>query len=215
MGLRLIDVQSLTVRAILICLLLSASAWAQNPSTTATPPPAASPTDGEGKDIGGFHVTQSMEFGGRISEVNGSQAMYDTLVNLQTGARLLEQSLTMQSLDHHDVFDTLTLNSFGWGGDPEQAARLRVAKYGWYNFSYSYQHMQNYFDYDLLANPLNPAAGASPFLPILNSPHSFYDRQNLYNYDLVILPMHRISFRMDYNRNRISRAVIQQRSSRY
>jgi len=180
--------------------------FAQNPPSTQTPqaPPTPPPATGEGKDIGGFHVTQSIELGGRINEVTGSEAMYDTLVNYQTGARILEQSLTMQSLTHQDVFDTLTLDSFGWGGDPEQALRLRVAKYRWYNFSASYQHMQNYFDYDLLANPLNPAAGANPFIPILTSPHAFYDRQNLYNYDLVLLPMRRISFRFDYNRNRIS-----------
>jgi len=180
--------------------------FAQNPPSTQTPqaPPTPPPATGEGKDIGGFHVTQSIELGGRINEVTGSEAMYDTLVNYQTGARILEQSLTMQSLTHQDVFDTLTLDSFGWGGDPEQAIRLRVAKYRWYNFSASYQHMQNYFDYDLLANPLNPAAGANPFIPILTSPHAFYDRQNLYNYDLVLLPMRRISFRFDYNRNRIS-----------
>jgi hypothetical protein len=59
----------------------------------------------------------------------------------------------MQSLTHHDIFDTLTASSFGWGGDPEQAARVRVNKYGWYTFSGSYQHMQNRFNYDLLANP--------------------------------------------------------------
>ena len=184
-------------------LLLSAGGFSQttsNPPTPPSPPPGAN----EGKDIGGFHVTQSIELGGRIADVNGSQAMYDTLVDQQTGARILEQSLTMQSLTHQDIFDTLTLNSFGWGGDPEQAARLRISKYRWYNFSGSYQHMQNYFDYDLLANPLNPAASASPFIPILTSPHSFYDRQNLYNFDLVVLPMHRISFRVGYNRNRIT-----------
>ena len=121
----------------------------------------------------------------------------------------------MQSLTHHDIFDTLTLNSFGWGGDPEQAARLRISKYGWYNFSGSYQHMQNYFDYDLLANPLNPAAGASPFIPILTSPHSFYDRQNLYNFDLVILPMHRSLVSHGLQPQPHHRTVIQQRSSRY
>ena len=130
----------------------------------------------------------------------GSQAMYDTLVNYQTGPRILEQSLTMQSLTHADFFDTLTLNSFGWGGDPEQAARLRIVKYRWYTFSGTYQHIQNYFDYDLFANPLNPPTG-TPSVPILNSPHGYYNRQNLYNFDLV-LPMQRISFRVDYNRNR-------------
>jgi hypothetical protein len=88
--------------------------------------------------------------------------MYDTLVNDQSGLRILEQSLTLRSLTHQDLFDTLTLNSFGWGGDPEQAARIRVAKYRWYTFSGSYQHMQNYFDYDLFANPLNPPTGSPP-----------------------------------------------------
>ena len=189
---------------IVVCLLLTIGAFAQSSTQTQAPPPAPAgtpPAGDEGKQIGGFQVTQSIEIGGRISEVNGSQAMYDTLVNDQTGARILEQSLTMQSLTHEDIFDTLTLNSFGWGGDPQQAARLRVSKYRWYTFSGSYQHMQNYFDYDLFANPLNPPTGL-PFIPILNSPHSYYNRQNLYNFDLVLLPMHRVSFRADYNRNR-------------
>jgi hypothetical protein len=201
MGVRTIGAFALRLAALAAGLWLSTSALGQNPAPPHSPP---SPSSGaaEGKDIGGFHVTQSIEFGGRISDVTGSQPMYDTLINQQTGARILEQSLTMQSLTHEDIFDSLTLNSFGWGGDPEQAARLRIAKYGWYTFSGSYQHMQNYFDYDLFANPLNPPSG-SPFIPILTSPHAYYDRQNLYNFDLVVLPMHPISFRVGYNRNRI------------
>jgi hypothetical protein len=193
-----------------VCLFLLSSSLAQSSGQTppqappGTPPaPTGTPSaSGEGKEIGGYQVTQSIELGGRIADIGGSQPMYDTLVNYQTGARILEQSLTMRSLTHEDIFDTLTLNSFGWGGDPEQAARLRVAKYHWYNFSFTYQKMQNYFDNDLLANPLNPPTG-SPFVPVLNSPHAYYDRQNLYNFDLIVLPMHRLSFRVDYNRNRI------------
>ena len=169
-------------------------------SVSASSTPSTSGPD-EGKKIGDFQVTQSIEVGGRISDVSGSQAMYDTLVNDQTGARLLEQSLTMRSLTHEDLFDTLTFSSFGWGGDPEQAARLRISKYRWYTFTGSYQHMQNYFDYDLFANPLNPPTGI-PFIPILNSPHQYFNTQNLYNFGLVALPMRKISFRVDYNRNR-------------
>ena len=184
------------------CLLLVAAAPAQNPGQASVSTSTSANSDQtEGKKIGDFQVTQSIELGGRISEVNGSQPMYDTLVNYQTGARLLEQSLTMQSITHQDIFDTLTLDSFGWGGDPEQAARMRVAKYGWYTFTGSYQHMQNYFDYDLFANPLNPPTG-TPFIPILNSPHQYFNTQNLYNFGIVVLPMHKLSFRMDYNRNR-------------
>ncbi|MFZ0795648.1 MAG: hypothetical protein WAM65_17915, partial [Candidatus Korobacteraceae bacterium] len=199
-------VVTLGITLLMACLFWTNSASAQSAGQTAstTPPPAASSSSAasdEGKEIGGFQVTQSIEVGGRISDVSGSQPMYDTLVNDQSGLRILEQSLIMQSISHQDVFDTLTLNSFGWGGDPEQAARVRVSKYHWYTFSGSYQHMQNYFDYDLFANPLNPPTGSPP-LPILNSPHGYYNRQNLYNFDLVVLPMHRVSFRLDYNRNR-------------
>jgi len=184
------------------CLFTADSSLAQS-SGQAPATASMSSGDGteEGKKLGDFQVTQSIELGGRISDVSGSQFMYDTLVNYQSGARILEQSLTMRSLTHEDLFDSLTLNSFGWGGDPEQAARLRIAKYSWYIFSGSYQHIQNYFDYDLFANPLNPPTG-TPFIPILNSPHQYYNTQNLYNFDLVVLPMHRVSFRIDYNWNR-------------
>jgi hypothetical protein len=187
-----------------LLLAISLPMGAQNAGQASASASTDSASDGnEGKKVGDFQVIQSIELGGRIAEVNGSQAMYNTLVNDQTGARILEQSLTMQSLSHQDMFDTLTLSSFGWGGDPEQAARLRIAKYSWYTFSGSYQHVQNYFDYDLFANPLNPPTG-TPNIPILTSPHGYYNRQNLYNYDLVVLPMHKISFRVDYNRNRFA-----------
>ncbi|MGA7461138.1 MAG: hypothetical protein WBW69_12990, partial [Candidatus Korobacteraceae bacterium] len=168
-----IDVPSFGLTLVVACLfwtsIAAGQSSGQNPSTASASSPSASD---EGKEIGGFQVTQSIELGGRISSVSGSQPMYDTLVNDQSGLRILEQSLTMRSLTHQDVFDTLTLNSFGWGGDPEQAARVRVAKYRWYTFSGSYQHMQNYFDYDLFANPLNPPTGSPP-VPILNSPHGY------------------------------------------
>ena len=184
------------------CLCLASASFAQSAGQSAASMSTNSDSDqNEGKKIGDFQVTQSIEIGGRINEVTGSEAMYDTLENYQSGARILDQSLTMRSLTHEDIFDTLTLSSFGFGGDPEQAARLRVAKYHWYTFSGSYQYIQNYFDYDLFANPLNPPTGM-PYLPILNSPHGYYNRQKLYNYDLVVLPMHRLSFRASYNRNR-------------
>ena len=185
------------------CLLLVNGTAAQNPSQAPSAASVNTSSDStEGTKIGDFQVTQSIEVGGRISDVTGSQAMYDTLANYQSGVRLLEQSLTMRSLTHEDLFDTLTLSSFGWGGDPEQAARLRIAKYKWYVFSGTYQHIQNYFNYDLFANPLNPPTGGTPFIPILNSPHAYFNTQNLYNFDFLLFPTQPISFRIDYNRNR-------------
>src|ERR1700758_4022227 len=39
----------------------------------------------EGWDTSGYTMHQSMEFGYRGSDVTGSQAMYDSLVNLRSG----------------------------------------------------------------------------------------------------------------------------------
>src|ERR1051326_3358752 len=53
-------------------------------------PPAIDTEMNEGENWGGFEVKQSAEFGGRISDFTGSQAMWGTFVNLGTGTRLLE-----------------------------------------------------------------------------------------------------------------------------
>jgi len=53
-------------------------------------PPAVDTEKNEGQTFGGFEVKQSAEFGGRISDFTGSQAMWDTLINLGTGPRLME-----------------------------------------------------------------------------------------------------------------------------
>src|ERR1700742_501699 len=93
-----IDRSHLWLGLVVAGLVLATLSFAQAPSASA--PPATPPSDAqEGRDIGGFHVTQSIEFGGRINETTGSTAMYDTLVNYQSGARLLEQSLTMRAND--------------------------------------------------------------------------------------------------------------------
>ncbi len=45
----------------------------------------------------------SVELGYRSNDLTGSGDMYDTLVNLQTGPRILDQTLSMQSLDHQGL----------------------------------------------------------------------------------------------------------------
>ena len=60
-----------------------------------------------------YVVRQSLEIGGRISEVSGNQQMYDTLVNLQSGPRLLGQELSMQPTTRGGgLFDNLYPSSF-------------------------------------------------------------------------------------------------------
>src|ERR1035441_2614237 len=64
-------------------LMLSLNAAAQNA-------PAAKETVRDG-----YAVHQSVDIGGHISDENGSLRMYDTLVTMHSGARILQQSLEM------------------------------------------------------------------------------------------------------------------------
>jgi hypothetical protein len=175
--------------------------FAQTPPASPTPAPPAEP---DGVIHGGYQIHSSVELGYRSNDVSGSDDMYDTLVNLQAGPRILDQTLTMQSVDHQGLlFDDLYLNSFGWGGDPNNAARLRADKNRWYNLQSSFRRDQNFSDFDLLANPLNPPT-STPSIPVLTSPHLFATTRRMSDADLTLLPQSRASFRLGFSHNNMT-----------
>src|ERR1700688_1751194 len=47
----------------------------------------------------GYVIHQSVDFGGHIVTQSGSGAMYDTLVNIQSGPRLLDSSFQMTAVN--------------------------------------------------------------------------------------------------------------------
>jgi hypothetical protein len=167
----------------------------------------------KGVDEGNYNVKQSIEFGGRFTSVSGNQEVYDTFVNLQPGARLLGFTTEMRSLDHHAaIFDRLFFSNFGYGGDPNNVSRLRISKNKWYGFDALFRRDENFWNYSLLANPLNPT---TPFpngpvgygAPTCTScvlgfsPHLFSTRRKLGDYGLTLLPESKIRFRIGYSRN--------------
>jgi hypothetical protein len=187
---------------LLVVLLAPSAARLCAQSASPVPEPAA---QSDGIQSGGYLIHSSIDLGYRYNNVSGSDAMYDTLVNLQTGPRFLDQTLSMHSLDHQGVlFDDLSLNSFGWGGDPNTVLRLRAGKHKWYNLQGSYRRDLSYFNYDLLANPLNPPS-ALPSVPVLNSPHEFDNTgRRMTDIDLAVLPESTISFRLGYSHNNMT-----------
>jgi hypothetical protein len=162
-------------------------------------------TDTKGRVLGRYEVRQSFEFGGRITETNGNQEMYDTLVNLQSGPRLLGQELSMRSKDRSGgLFDTLNLSAFGLGGDPNDMVRLRIEKNKWYDFVGLYRRDNNFFDYNLWANPLNAVYPASPLTAnpaYVNSPHLQNTTRNMGDFNLTLFPQSAIRVRLAYSRN--------------
>jgi hypothetical protein len=183
------------------CLLFLFLVWTSRAGAQQEP-------EQQGLDQGNYNIKQSIEFGGRFVNVTGDAQAYDTFINLQQGARLLGFTTEMQSLDHHaTVFDCLYFSNFGYGGDPNEVSRLRISKNLWYNFDALFRRDQNFWDYSLLANPLNPVTPAfanapAGFTPIIsNSPHLFSTRRNLGDYNLLLLPQSKVRFRIGYSRN--------------
>jgi len=160
----------------------------------------------EGKVMGGYQVNQTAEFGGRIVDQNGSEAMYETLVDLHSGARLFDYSLNLHSLQHNGAFlDDLSFINSGYGGDPERYSRLRISKNRWYDFSAQYRRNVNFYDYNAFANPYNygPTVAVPTRPTVVNwndSIHSFNTRRNMGDFNLTILPQSRIRFRLGYSR---------------
>ena len=149
---------SVRVVILLAALLASPAARAQDPTG-----------ENKGTDAGGYNIQQTMEVGYRANWVNGNQDTYDTFINLGSGVRLLDYSVEMRSLGHHGLlFDNLSFSSFGYGGDPNDVSRLRIQKNKYYDFRVLFRRDKNFWDWNLLANPLNPVttnAAVSPTTP--------------------------------------------------
>src|ERR1700680_5097135 len=182
--------RSLRMSVALLLLALAARVWAQ-----------VAPQAVEGIDSGNYNIRQTIEVGYRNTDVSGSPANYNTFVNLNSGVRLFEQSLDVRSLNHTGLlFDTLSMHSFGYGGDPNDVTRLRIGKNKWYDFNGSFRRDRYPWNYNLLANPLTPVTSV-PAVPITDSLHSMNVVRRMSDFNLTLLPQSRIRFRLGYTRN--------------
>jgi hypothetical protein len=167
-------------------------------------------TGDNGKPWGPYTVQQSIEFGGHIAGIDGNQLTYDTFTDIHSGPRLLSQSLSMtQAPGSGGFFDSLFVESFGFGGDPEDLARLRIKKEHWYDFVALYRRDKNYFDYNYFANPFtfnnpsnlvtNSAGQLSPFL--ISSPHAQITTRNMGDFNLTLFPTSIVTVRLGFSRD--------------
>ncbi len=189
-----------------IALLLGGMARAQADQPQA-PAPAVQ---------GGYEVHQTAELGGRIATISGSGAMYDTLVNLHSGPRVLGQTFTMRALPGRKraPFDSLTAFSSGFGGDPYNFAKLDFSKGNKYEFTGTFRRDRQYFDYDLLGNvnvpgltvPYGlannvPTASVLKWTQLTDSPLMYNTVRRMTDVNLTVLPLSRVTFRVGYSQN--------------
>jgi hypothetical protein len=166
--------------------------------------PATTPTE---MVQDGYTIHQTADLGGHIANINGSGAMYDTLVNIHSGPRVLGETFEMRAVQDskHSIFDTLSAFSGGFGGDPNDVASLRFSKGKSYDFQGLFRRDRQYFDYNLLGNPLVPAGltttNGYTFPQLLDSPHMFNTVRRMTDLNLTVLPLSKISFRAGYSQN--------------
>jgi len=185
-----------------LLLVLSGNAYAQ--------PPIASPEGAQN----GYVVHHTADLGGRIANVTGSGSMYDTLVNLHSGPRVLGETFTMRPVDtlKHPLFDSLTAFSSGFGGDPNNFAKLDLSKGKIYEFGGTFRRDRQYFDYDRLGNvnvtglsvPYGmtagvPTAAALPWAQENQSPVMFNTVRRMTSNDLTLLPLSVVTFHVGYS----------------
>src|SRR5579863_9577452 len=183
----------------LFALICVPGAMAQNPEL---PDQGPMQQTGEtpGKTSGNYTTQQTIEFGYRDSMINGNLTNYNMFQDYGSGWRLFDYDLDMHSANHRGLlFDDLSFDNFGYGGDPNSVSRLHVDKNKWYDFRGTYRRDEYFFNYNLLANPLNTTSFPTP-VAIVNSPNALnYDRR-MQDYDLLLLPESRLRFRLGYSR---------------
>jgi len=196
---------------IAIVMMMASIAVAQNPTPAAPlPTPEAQIAAPDG-----YAIHQSVDLGGRITGLSGSGAMYDTLVNMQSGPRVLGETFEMHALpgNKHTLVDSLSAVGSGFGGDPNSFSKLDFSKGKVYEFSGLFRRDRQYFDYDLLGNP-NVATGRSiPIGPsnaptaslawpqVNQSPVMFNTVRRMTDTNVTLYPLSTWTFRAGYSQN--------------
>lgn len=159
----------------------------------------------------GYTLHHAIDVGGRITNQMGSGAMYDTLVNLQSGPRIQGESFELKAIPQEGrttLVDDLSAFSTGLGGDPYNFTKLDFSKGKVYEFSGTFRRDRQYMDYNLLGNPSIPA-GLS--IPINGSTtpeawQQYGDSTFLYNTvrrmtdtNLTLLPLSKVTFHVEYS----------------
>jgi hypothetical protein len=197
--------------AIAVFVVAAGVAVAQNPTPTAPLPVPETPVSAPD----GYMIHQTVDLGGRIANTTGSGAMYDTLVNLQSGPRVLGETFEMRALPgkKNTLIDSLSAIGSGFGGDPYNFAKMNFSKGKIYEFSGLFRRDRQYFDYDLLGNPNIPGGQSIPIGPsnaptgsfawpqVNQSSVLFNTVRRMTDTNLTILPLSKVTFRAGYSQN--------------
>lgn len=128
-----------TKLAAVILLIFSGGIWtpvvrAQEPAPQAE------------REYGNYVISGSTELGAQFLGTDGSFRKYRSDLNYNRGFRLFETNFMARSKDNTGVlFDTLRVNTFGFGRDPNKYLRIEAERTKWYRFDMNYRRFE-YFN---------------------------------------------------------------------
>jgi hypothetical protein len=176
----------LTVGFLAITLIASSTTPAQTPSASPTP---------SSTTIGGFDVTSTVELGVRGLDVNGDHEKYRSDLNYRAGFRVFDSSFFIENRGTgRRPFDSLLMQSSGWGSDPSSSFRLNVDRTGIYKFDSNIRRVK-YFN-----NLKNHVITFSQPVP-RGSQHRANTDHHFGDFDLTLFPERDLRFRLGYSFN--------------
>src|SRR6202044_3285632 len=163
----------------------------------------------------GYTLHESIDLGGHVANIDGSGAMYDTLVNQQSGPRILGETYELRALPNtkNTLVDHLKAFASGLGGDPNNVAKLEFSRGNLYDFPGLFRRDRQYFDYNLLGNPNLPPGQSIPIGPaaaptgsyawpqVTQSPFLNNSVRRMTDTNLTLLPLSKVTFRAGYSQN--------------
>src|ERR1035437_6253416 len=94
----------------------------------------------------GYSAHHTEDVGGRVANKVGSGAMYDTMVNLQSGPRVSGESMELHKLgtNTHALVEDARITGSGLGGDPSNFAKNPIRPAGLYEFNGIFRRNRQY-----------------------------------------------------------------------
>lgn len=170
---------------------------AQTPKPTPAPTPEPTPyaadyqplIEGRPVETKNYTFLSSVELGARGLSVDGNDDKYRSDVNYRAGFRVFESSFLVRAKEGYkgSLFDSLLVNSSGFGSDPHGYVRINGEKGRWYRFDANFR--RNSYDNFLR----NFALGQ----------HTARYKHNFGDFDLRLLPTNRrVRFNLGYSGDR-------------
>jgi hypothetical protein len=138
-------------------------------------------------------VTGSIDLGYRFTSIGGNTDVYDSVVNLHQGPRLIGLEFTITDPKKR-LFDRLDVRANNWGGDPYNTVHVDASKQGIYDFNFDYRDIA-YFN--LLPSFADPLLGNG----IVLDEDSYFTRRRMGDFQLDLRPGHRIIPFLAYGRD--------------